>query len=291
MALVDSETTVVPLISGFEAARWISARLRSEETWEGSWDLGRGTVPIEATSEGVIAPDGAPVGWEALEHLARHPHRCAVVHADGSLSTLHQQSPETRRQCNLWAIEHGAPTLMLAGFPMHRTKDTDPWTDTLAKIAAAGPIHGDVLDTTMGLGYTAIAAARTARSVRTIEFDPGVLAIAKANPWSRDLFDNPRIHVQQGDAAIVCTELASGSLDVILHDPPTIQLAGGLYAETFYAELHRLLRPRGRLFHYVGNPGSRQGATLTRGVVRRLHHAGFRSVRVDPAAFGVVAAK
>jgi len=288
---VVDPTDMPLLVSGHEAARWIAARDSGETQWNGTWDLGRTTETMVATPDGIPAPGGACVRWESLAHLARHPHRCSVVHANGDLATLHHQSSETGRQCNLWALETGAPTLMLAGFPMHRTKGTDPWTDTLAKIAAAAPVQGSVLDTTMGLGYTAIAAARTALSVRTIEWDPGVVAVAKANPWSRELFTNPRITVETGDAVVVCAALPPGSFDVILHDPPTIQLAGGLYAEAFYADLHRLLKPRGRLFHYVGNPGSRQGATLTRGVIRRLHHAGFRAVRTDPGAFGVVASK
>lgn len=285
----DGATVAPPLISGYEAKRWIEAWAKGERSWQGSWTLGREHESIDASDDGVASRFGGTVPWVELAHLARHPHRCAEVHPDGSLSTLHHQSTETGRQCNLWALENAPPTLMLAGFPMHRTKGTDPWSDTLAKIKAATPIAGAVLDTTMGLGYTAIAAARTARTVHTIEYDPGVIAVAKANPWSRELFRDERITVEQGDAVVVCANLPPSAFDCVLHDPPTIQLAGGLYAETFYADLLRVLKPRGRLFHYVGNPESRQGAMLTRGVLRRLHRAGFRSVKVDPNAFGVVA--
>ena len=58
----------------------------------------------------------------------------------------------------------GAPTLLIAGFPMHRIKNIDPHRDTLNKIKAARP-SGQVLDTSMGLGYTAIQAARTSDHV------------------------------------------------------------------------------------------------------------------------------
>ena len=85
--------------------------------------------------------------------------------------------------------------------------------------------------------------------------------------------------------------LPDAAFDLILHDPPTIQLAGDLYAEPFYRELRRVLARRGRLFHYVGSPESRQGAILTRGVIRRLRDAGFGQVKAAPGAYGVVAVR
>ena len=55
------------------------------------------------------------------------------------------------------------------------------------------PIVGCVLDTATGLGYTAIEAAKTAEQVVTIELDPVALEIARLNPWSQTMFDNPEI--------------------------------------------------------------------------------------------------
>jgi predicted methyltransferase len=45
------------------------------------------------------------------------------------------------------------------------------------------------------------------------------------------------------------------------------------------------------LFHYVGDPESRSGSRITRGVMRRLQEAGFKRVVRQPRAFGVVAYK
>ncbi|MDQ3328691.1 MAG: RsmD family RNA methyltransferase, partial [Chloroflexota bacterium] len=168
---------------------------------------------------------------------------------------------------------------------------TEPYADTLAKIRAAAPVIGEVLDTTTGLGYTAIQAARTATAVTTIELDPAVLAIARENPWSRDLFENPRIRQLVGDSAEVVAEMPNGAFDQIIHDPPTISLAGELYGGAFYRQLYRVLRSRGRLFHYIGNPESNLGGKVSRGVVRRLHEAGFSRVIGKPEAFGVLATK
>ena len=93
-----------------------------------------------------------------------------------------------------------APTMLISGIPMHRIKDTNPHQDTLSKLKAIAPVRGDVLDTTTGLGYTAIEAAKTARHVTTIEIDPTAQEIARFNPWSQALFGNPNITQIIGDA-------------------------------------------------------------------------------------------
>ena len=44
-------------------------------------------------------------------------------------------------------------------------------------------------------------------------------------------------------------------MDAILHDPPRFGIAGELYSQGFYYEqLARILKRRGRLFHYTGSP-------------------------------------
>ena len=63
-----------------------------------------------------------------------------------------------------------------------------------------------VLDTTTGLGYTAIAAAQTAYELITIELYPTVLEVCRLNPWSQELFTNPKIKQCIGDAYDVVEE-------------------------------------------------------------------------------------
>jgi predicted methyltransferase len=148
-----------------------------------------------------------------------------------------------------------------------------------------------VLDTATGLGYTAIEAAKTADHVTTFELDPTVLEIARLNPWSQALFDNPRITQCLGDSYDLIKGFEAESFTRIIHDPPALALAGQLYAGQFYAELCRVLRRGGRLFHYVGDPESKSGRNVTRSVTRRLLDAGFTQVTRRPRAFGVVAFK
>jgi predicted methyltransferase len=267
----------------------LNARGNGCATVTTSLDLGLTQTEITLTDRGISLPDGQTLSWHALETIAAAPDACWHIE-DNAATPIHAFSPTTQRAYSLLATD-AAPTLVNAGFTMHRIKHTDPWQDTLAKIKAASPVRGAVLDTTTGLGYTAIAASRTAAHVTTIELDPTVLEIALLNPWSARLFGHPAITQRVGDAFEVVARLDESSFDLVIHDPPTLSLAGELYSGEFYSRLLRVIRPGGRLFHYIGNPESRQGATVTRGVIRRLHEAGFHLVRHRPGAFGVLAHK
>src|SRR5947209_10717808 len=185
----------------------------------------------------------------------------------------------------------GTPSMLIAGFTMHRIVDIDPMEDTLKKVATLAPIVGRVLDTATGLGYTAIEAAKTAEQVITIELDPGAQEIARLNPWSRALFDHPRIQQLLGDACAVVPTFPAESFSRIIHDPPVFSLAGELYSGAFYQQLYRVLKRGGRLFHYIGDLNSKSSGTITKGVLRRLQEAGFSRVVRKPEAFGVVAYK
>jgi hypothetical protein len=174
---------------------------------------------------------------------------------------------------------------------MHRVQDITPDQDTLRKVRTIAPLGGRVLDTCTGLGYTSIEAAKTAEEVVTVELDPSVLDVARLNPWSQKLFESPKIQQIIGDTVEVIQTFEKETFARILHDPPMLSLAGELYSAEFYRHLVRVLRTRGRVFHYIGDPDSRSGRNTARGVVRRLQEAGFSRVIRKPAAFGVVAYK
>ena len=175
---------------------------------------------------------------------------------------------------------------------MHRTKDINPYEDTLNKINAVKVKKGEkVLDTCMGLGYTAIEAYRRGAEVITIEKNPNVLELAKINPYSEELFKGG-IKIILGDAYDVIKTFKDEEFDVVIHDPPRFSLAGHLYSEEFYKEIFRVLKPGGRLFHYVGNPGKKyRGKDLQKGVMERLRKVGFINVKRVEEALGVVAVK
>ena len=276
------------VLSHYQARALIEAHRAGHTTLNFSLDLGLTTTEITLTPDRLILPD-ALVAWSEIEEIARHDAACFVVERDRA-KAIRGYSELTDRVYGLYPTE-GAPTMLISGLPMHRIKGTDPYRDTLAKIKAIAPIHGRVLDTCTGLGYTAIEAAKTAERVITIELDPTAQEMARFNPWSRSLFDNPKIEQVIGDTCEVIVSFNDGAFHVIVHDPPMFNLAGELYSGEFYAECHRVLRPGGKMFHYIGDPESKSGARTTKGVVRRLQEAKFTRVIAKPQAFGVVAFK
>lgn len=280
----------VIVLSHYQAAPLLKARKAGERSAAASADLGLTKVEVELTDEGVRFPGGAWVSWRSLEKVAKSNTKCFVVQEDGDVRDIQFFSETTNWVRTLMPTE-GAPTMLVSGISMHRIKGIDPYKDTLLKVRPLQPIVGRVLDTATGLGYTAIEAARTADSVITIEIDPAGLEVARLNPWSRDLFDNPRITQVIGDAADELPKLESDSFSRILHDPPAFGLGGELYSGDFYRELYRVLKHTGRMFHYIGDLDSKSGRVVTKGVLRRLEEAGFKRITRRPEAFGVLAHK
>jgi len=281
--------TELIVLSHYQATPLLAARQARRRRVVTSLDLGRTTAQVNIRQEHITFADGQQLSWDAVERIAESENQCFIV-SEGTARAIQLFSETTDWPRSLYPTP-GAPTTLVAGFPMHRVKDTDPWEDTRKKIEALAPVVGAVLDIATGLGYTAIEAAKTADHVTTIEYDPTALDIARLNPWSRDLFDNPQITLLVGDAFELIRTLGDGTFARILHDPPTFSLAGELYAEEFYREACRVLAPGGRMFHYIGDPASKFGRRMTRGVVERLQAAGFRRVVRKAEAFGVLAYK
>ena len=234
-------------------------------------------------------PAGESLDWKSLEEISDNEIACYSV-AENIARPIKGFSEFSGRVYGLMPTA-SAPTMLISGIPMHRIKDTDPYQDTLQKIKAIAPLMGDVLDTTTGLGYTAIEAARTAQRVVTIEIDPTAQEIARLNPWSQALFENPKITQLIGDAFDEIEKFEAESFSAIIHDPPMFSLAGDLYSLAFYQQAFRVLKHNGKIFHYIGDPESKSGARVMAGVIRRLQEAGFKRVTRAPRAFGVVAYK
>jgi predicted methyltransferase len=190
------------------------------------------------------------------------------------------------------------PTVVLGGFNMHSFKGMSSKGDTERKLGALGSrLRGTVLDVCTGLGYTACGAAAepATEHVVTIELDPLMIEMQRANPWSAALFaDSSEAHSAKitrllGDATEVLPALPAGAFDCCIHDPPTNAMSGELYSEDFYAQIRRCLRPNGALFHYVGDPSSKASGRLFKGITERLRRAGFESVKTVQEAYGIVA--
>lgn len=185
------------------------------------------------------------------------------------------------------------PTVQISGIQMHRIKDCDPKKDTILKLKAAGKLYGRVLDTCCGLGYTSILAARKKRVnyVFTFEKDENIIEIAKKNIFSKDLFENKKIKLVIGNIFSEIKKFPNEFFNVIIHDPPTYFLAPELYSKEFYKELFRVLKWNGKIFHYIGNFRSNKIRRILKGVLRRLHEAGFHKIKKVEYAHGLLIIK
>jgi predicted methyltransferase len=277
------------VLSYIQAETLLAAWQRQAKSTEVSPDLNISTVTVQLSDAGVIFPGETCLDWAQIEKIKKADSNCFAIE-DGEARPIQVFSEYTNRMCSLFPTRC-TPSMLIAGFTMHRIVDIDPMQDTLKKVRTLMPLVGRVLDTATGLGYTAIEAAKTAEQVITIELDPGAQAIARQNPWSRDLFNNPRIEQRMGDAYEVAPTFEDASFERIIHDPPVFSLAGELYSKAFYQELYRVLKRGGRLFHYIGDLNSKSSGTVTRGALKRMQEAGFTRIVRRPEAYGVVAYK
>jgi hypothetical protein len=301
-------TTWVGCISRHEAKAILGFlpknELLSDLSITSSIDLSQSQSPLILTTEGlcVNSRDTLLATYEELKEIAnKGQDKCFSLYDDGSkpwhISTLSKSSGIPASLCPPLA-SGGAPTMVLGGFTMHRIAgdNMNPMIDTTAKISCLKFFPGAcVLDTCMGLGYTAIGAGRkvkgTGSKVVTIEYDDASIEIAAHNPWSKQLFDGSLgIEVIKGDACEQIKAFESGTFNFVIHDPPARALSRtDIYGLDFYIQLRRVLSTGGSLFHYIGNPDSKESGRLYKGIATRLQTAGFSNVKIAREAFGLIA--
>jgi hypothetical protein len=172
--------------------------------------------------------------------------------------------------------EWGAPTFEIDGIKMLPTARVSPYEDARTKVALIEPRGKVILDCCGGLGYFAAWCLQgAAQQVNSFEKNPDVFWLRGLNPWSP--VSQERLSLMQADIAVHIRRLADACSDAILHDPPRFGIAGELYSQDFYGELARVLRRRGKLFHYTGSPNKlTSGRDVPREVAARLRRAGFR---------------
>ena len=189
--------SVKPIFSHFQTRQF--AAPQKHGPFQASIDLGMTQTTLTRVAGGYQLPDGQLLTDQHVNEINDDENGCYVL--EGNLiRKVEFFSAFTNRYYSLMPTE-AAPTMLISGIPMHRIKGTNPMEDTRQKLKALGRANGLVLDTTTGLGYTAILAAKTANHVITIEFDPTVIEVCRANPWSQELFTNPKIQQLIGDSA------------------------------------------------------------------------------------------
>ncbi|HEY0973225.1 MAG TPA: SAM-dependent methyltransferase [Solimonas sp.] len=249
-----------------------------------SLDLGRSTETVDAGAH----------GWRRGDSTYPYLDTCK----DRTIYAWNGTAFETAARfgagglIKLVPTDWGAPTFEIDGIKMLPTAQVSPVADAERKVDLVSPRGATVLDTCGGLGYFAVAALRAgAARIVSFEKNPDVIWLRGLNPWSPDLRDpaNAALQLTPGDVTAHIGALPAASFDAVLHDPPRFGIAGELYSQAFYDQLARVLRPRGRLFHYTGSPNKLTSRRdVPREVATRLQKAGF-STRLE--GDGVVAVK
>jgi len=171
----------------------------------------------------------------------------------------------------------GPPTFEIDGIKMLPTSRVSPYEDAVRKVSLVAPQGRTVLDTCGGLGYFA-ACCLSAGAARILSYEknPDVIWLRGLNPWSPVPGD--ALELTQGDVIAHLDALPDASVDAILHDPPRFGIAGELYSQAVYDSFARVIRRKGRLFHYTGTPNRlTSGRDVPNEVATRLRKAGFET--------------
>jgi hypothetical protein len=171
--------------------------------------------------------------------------------------------------------EWGPPTFHIDGIKMLPTAQVSPYADAERKVALIQPRGKVVLDTCGGLGYFAAWCLQgQAKQVLSYEKNPDVIWLRSLNPWSPAT--GGALTLTEGDITAEIATLPDASVDAVLHDPPRFGIAGELYSQAFYGQLARVLKRKGKLFHYTGAPNKlTSGRDVPNEVTKRLRQAGF----------------
>lgn len=176
--------------------------------------------------------------------------------------------------------------LWIDGVHMQRFHNATPQQNAGTMVRQLGIKRGDaVLDICTGLGYAVVEELKFGALVTTVELSDKVLELLLQSSNS-GILQNKDVKIIRGDAFQEVKQLPPKQFNAVLHDPPRFSMAGQLYSGEFYRELHRVLKPSGKLFHYAGKPGMRSGKNLLKGIKNRLQEAGFRNVEWVEACLG-----
>ncbi len=257
-----------------------------------SFDLGISTLQVRVENGECLLPDGTRLPVPKID-TSRIDNRSILKYNGREWEKWQYFDSASGKFIKMIHVApNKPPTVEISGIKMHVTQNGDPDRDTSQKINSAGKIRGRILDTCMGLGYTAIRVAEkpTSEHVFVCEINPVMLKMCRENPWSQQLFVNPKVSVTVMAAQEFIRLLPSGYLAGIIHDPPRFALAPQLYSDAFYQEMYRVLAPHGWVYHYTGDPNRRQRRnSLPEQTRLRLKKAGFR--KVNFSYMGVAAQK
>ncbi len=235
-------------------------------TVECSLDLDRSTTTVEVGVAGWI--------WQGQRFPWLETCKDRTIYHWVS-ETFQPVARFTTSLIKLVPTEWGPPTFEIDGIKMLPTAQVSPYADAERKVGLIQPRGKVILDTCGGLGYFAAwCLLGQASQVLSYEKNPDVIWLRGLNPWSPGIGSG--LTLIQGDIAESIAALPDASVDAVLHDPPRFGIAGELYSQVFYDHLARVLKRKGKLFHYTGAPNKlTSGRDVPGEVAKRLLHAGF----------------
>jgi predicted methyltransferase len=257
---------VAPLLTIKEHERMHSALRAGATTIECSLNLDRSMTTVELTESGWT--------WEGMRFPWLESCKDRTIYYWGGEAFL-PVARFTTSLIKLVPTEWGPPTFEIDGIKMLPTAKVSPYADAERKVGLIRPRGRIILDTCGGLGYFAAWCLQgQATEVLSYEKNPDVIWLRSLNPWSPAT--GGALKLVQGDVTEQIATLPAGSFDGILHDPPRFGIAGELYSQVFYDHMARVLKRKGRLFHYTGAPNKlTSGRDVPAEVVNRLRRAGF----------------
>ena len=226
-----------------------------------SLDLGKTTTKLQLTEEGPLVERNTI----KLPKVRDKDKSCYLI--KGKSIEKMQYMSETTGEFYKLIPTSGRPLLQISGTSMHK----QPFVERIEK----EKLKGNVLDAGTGLGYTAMAAAKTAKQVTTIEHDPTIVILQKLNPWSQELFTRKNITCLEGDAPDLIKKIPKESFDAIVYDAGTPRSSGDFFSTENYAETYRILKRNGKIYHYLPQPQVKQGRDFAGEIVKRLLELGF----------------
>ncbi len=253
-----------PIISSSELKKITEAISNKLLEIEASLDLGITTTKIK------LEQNGFYLGKKLIEipHLRDDDNSCYVL-LKNKLEKVQFFSRETNILYKLIPTSF-RPILQCSGTSMHKKE--------FVERVEAAQLTGKVLDAGTGLGYTAIAAAKTAEEVITIEKDKNVIMMAKYNPYSQGLFSRKNIQRLSGNIVQKITAFADGEFDFVIFDAGTPKSSDDFFSLKNYQQAERVLKRNGKLYHYLPKHHLQRGRDFGGEAIERMRRAGFRLI-------------
>ncbi len=217
-----------------------------------------------------LSKTGFYVGDEFIENIkVREDDKSCYIIREYKLEKLQFIDHESGGFYKLVPTEF-RPILQVSGTSMHKKS----FLDKLER----DKLYGKILDSGTGLGYSSIVLSKTADKVITVEIDKNVVEIAKINPYSQELFRNRNIKLILGDITQEIKKFINSEFDFIIFDAGTVKGSEGFFSLNNYIEAFRVLKPRGRLYHYLPKHHIHRGRDFASEVISRIKKVGFKKI-------------